>query len=317
MSLPVPLDQAFTYALPLTLQHRVQAGARVLVPFGTRKLTGVVLRAHDDSPETPLKEALRLIDAEPVLDEELLALARWISGYYCAPLGEVLRSMLPLATETRSGKIYSLTDAGRDASRQLSIQPEAEDTASRLVAMLAARPLSAATLKRKIPLADRALKSLRQRGWVEVEDVSRDRDPLRAHASKLRIELSATELTATEPDGKLTKAERELLAYLSLHPGTHNLAEIEASVPHANQAARPLARKHLVALTPEPLVIRDVPIRAPHDLNAAQRNAFDLIGAAIGARSSPRFCCTASRARARPRSISMRWMPRWPPDAAP
>ena len=285
----MPLDQAFTYALPLTLQHRVQAGARVLVPFGTRKLTGVVLRAHDDSPETPLKEALRLIDAEPVLDEELLALARWISGYYCAPLGEVLRSMLPLATETRSGKIYSLTDAGRDASRQLSIQPEAEDTASRLVAMLAARPLSAATLKRKIPLADRALKSLRQRGWVEVEDVSRDRDPLRAHASKLRIELSATELTATEPDGKLTKAERELLAYLSLHPGTHNLAEIEASVPHANQAARPLARKHLVALTPEPLVIRDVPIRAPHDLNAAQRNAFDLIGAAIGARKFATF----------------------------
>jgi primosomal protein N' (replication factor Y) len=284
VSLPVPLDQAFTYSLPLTLQHRVQAGARVLVPFGTRKLTGVVLRAHDDPADTPLKDALRLIDAEPVLDEELLALARWISGYYCAPLGEVLRSMLPLATETRSGKIYSLTDAGRDASRQLSIQPEAEDTASRLIAMLAARPLSAVTLKRKIPLADRALKSLQQRGWVECEDVSRDRDPLRAHAAKLRIEL-----TANEPTGKLTKAERELLAYLSLHPGTHNLADIETSVPHANQAARPLARKELVALTPEPLVIRDAPIRAPHDLNAAQRTAFDLIGAAITARKFSTF----------------------------
>ena len=280
----MPLDQAFTYSLPLTLQHRVQAGARVLVPFGTRKLTGVVLRAHDDPADTPLKDALRLIDAEPVLDEELLALARWISGYYCAPLGEVLRSMLPLATETRSGKIYSLTDAGRDASRQLSIQPEAEDTASRLIAMLAARPLSAVTLKRKIPLADRALKSLQQRGWVECEDVSRDRDPLRAHAAKLRIEL-----TANEPTGKLTKAERELLAYLSLHPGTHNLADIETSVPHANQAARPLARKELVALTPEPLVIRDAPIRAPHDLNAAQRTAFDLIGAAITARKFSTF----------------------------
>jgi len=47
VSLPVPLEQAFTYSLPLTLQHRVKAGARVLVPFGTRKMTGVVLNAHD------------------------------------------------------------------------------------------------------------------------------------------------------------------------------------------------------------------------------------------------------------------------------
>ena len=64
---------------------------------------------------------LRLIDAEPVLSDELIALGRWISGYYCAPLGEVLRSMLPLATDIRSGKMYSLTNAGRDASKQLSI----------------------------------------------------------------------------------------------------------------------------------------------------------------------------------------------------
>ena len=47
------------------------------------------------------------------------ALGSWIAGYYCAPLGEVLRAMLPLASEIRRGKVYSLTDAGRDAARQL------------------------------------------------------------------------------------------------------------------------------------------------------------------------------------------------------
>ena len=45
VSLPVPLDQSFTYRLPETLRHRVQPGCRVLVPFGTRKLTGIVLEA--------------------------------------------------------------------------------------------------------------------------------------------------------------------------------------------------------------------------------------------------------------------------------
>src|SRR5579862_560097 len=129
VSLPVPLDQSFTYELPLTLRNRVKPGARVLVPFGTRKLTGVVLSLDPSAgPSGPLKPVLRLFDPEPVLDEELLNLGRWISGYYCSPLGEVLRSMLPLASTIKSGKQYSLTGAGRDAARQLSIAAESEDT---------------------------------------------------------------------------------------------------------------------------------------------------------------------------------------------
>jgi primosomal protein N' (replication factor Y) len=237
VSLPVPLDQAFTYSLPLTLQHRVKAGARVLVPLGPRKLTGVVLRVHNDPTDVPLRDVLRLIDAEPVLDDELVALGQWISGYYCAPLGEVLRSMLPLASDIRSGKIYSLTDAGRDASRQFSIglssQPDAGDTVSQVIQMLAGRPRSAAHIKKKIPLADRALKSLERRGWIFVEEVSHDRDPMRAPAAKLRIAP-----TGVEPAGKLPKAERELLAYLALHPGSHNVGELQALVRDASQAAR-------------------------------------------------------------------------------
>ena len=254
----------------------------MLVPFGTRKLTGVVLRVHDDPADGPLKDALRLIDPEPVLDDELIALGKWISGYYCAPLGEVLRSMLPLASDIRSGKVYSLTDAGRDASRQLSIQPEAEDTVNQVIQMLAARSLSASYIKKKIPLADRILKSLERKGWIAVEEVSHDRDPLRAPSAKLRIAL-----TGAEPQGKIPKAERELLAYLALHPGSHNVGDLEALVHNASQAARSLARKQAVTLTTEPIAIRSAPIRAPHELNTSQRNAFDLIDAGIATR---KFC---------------------------
>ncbi len=282
VSLPVPLDQAFTYSLPVTLQHRVKPGARVLVPFGTRKMTGVVLATHDNPPGGPLKEALRLFDPEPVLNDELLALGRWISGYYCTPLGEVLRSMLPLASDIRSGKNYSLSDAGRDASRQMSIEIKEGDTLNQVLQMLAARSLSAAYIKKKIPLADRILKSLEKKGWIIAEEVYNDRDPLRAPAAKLRIAL-----TNTEPQGKLPKAERELLAYLSLHPGSHNLGELDEIVKNASTAGRSLARKQFVTLTPEPIAIRSAPIRAPHDLNQTQRNAFDLVGAGI---ETGKFC---------------------------
>src|ERR1039457_1673296 len=138
VSLPVPLDQPFTYSLPDTLRHRVRVGsrlmvpfgtrkltgvilrchddppgvatrdARLMVPFGTRKLTGVILRCHDDPPGVATRDALRLIDSEPVLSAELMALGRWIAGYYCSPLGDVLRGMLPLSSEIRRGKIWTL-----------------------------------------------------------------------------------------------------------------------------------------------------------------------------------------------------------------
>src|SRR5579864_2736067 len=166
VSLPVPLDQPFTYALPETLQHRVRVGSRLLVPFGTRKLTGVILRCHDDPPSMAAREALRLIDSEPVLSDELLALGRWIAAYYCAPLGDVLRGMLPLASEIRRGKIWSLTDAGRDAARQLLLDSAPDDAVTQVLGMLEKRPLSASYLARALPLADKAIRSLERKGFI-------------------------------------------------------------------------------------------------------------------------------------------------------
>ena len=184
VSLPVPLDQPFTYALPETLRHRVRPGCRLVVPFGSRKLTGVVLACHDDPPAAAARDAMRLLDAEPVLGAELLALGRWIAGYYCAPLGEVLRGMLPLASEIRRGKIYSLTASGRDAARQLVLDASPDDPAVQILRLLERRPIAASYFARKLPLADKALRALERKGFVAVEQVQTERDPLRVSRRK-------------------------------------------------------------------------------------------------------------------------------------
>src|SRR5262245_23073350 len=116
VSLPVPLPQSFTYSIPETMRPRVKVGCRVLAPFGSRKLSGVVVRMHDDPPAAAVKDVLRLLDEEPALEEDLLRLGQWIADYYCAPLGEVLHAMTPLSGEVRRGKVYSLTKSGRDAA---------------------------------------------------------------------------------------------------------------------------------------------------------------------------------------------------------
>ena len=277
VSLPVPVDRPFTYSLPETLRHRVEPGCRLIVPFGPRKMTGVILRCHDEAPAMATRDALRLIDSEPVLDRELVALARWIAHYYCAPLGEVLRTMLPLASDVRTGKIYALTDAGLDAARQMLLDAGPEDPVAAVLRMLESRPLSAAYLAKKLPLADKAIRSLERKGFIVAEQVHAERDPLRAPPEKLRVEL---EHEPHEP--KLPKAERELIAFLELHPGSHNLKDLVSQVRNASAAARSLTRKKIVRLSREPAVSPTAgPVRTPHELNAGQREAFAPIRQAI------------------------------------
>jgi primosomal protein N' (replication factor Y) len=277
VSLPVPLDQAFTYSLPETLNHRVKPGTRVLVPFGNRKLTGVVLSVQDDPPEGPTREVLRLLDEVPVLDAELLALGRWIAAYYCAPLGEVLRTMTPLGGEIRKSKLYTLTDSGRDAARQLLLGAVDEDPMIQLLRLLEARPVSEAYLKKKIPTASNLLRSLQKKGFIEAEDVQTDRDPMRAAAARLR----ATFLSAVNNGMKLTKAERELHAFLELHPGSHNVAQLEEMVKNSSPSARSLARKKLITLETENPVTHLEPARPPRTLNMHQLDAYQQIELAL------------------------------------
>jgi len=284
VSLPVPLDTAFTYRLPETLRRRVHPGCRVLVPFGNRKLTGVVLATHSHPPGVPAKDALRLLDEEPALDEALLNLGRWISNYYCAPLGETLRAMTPLASDVRHGKVYSLTPSGRDTARQLHLTSnEQEDPATAILRMLDGRSLSASYLKQKVTRSADVLRSLEKKGFVQSEDVAAERDPLRASAARLRIEFIER---GTE---KLPKQERELLAYLELHPGQHNVATLEETIAKASVAARALARRKLARLALEAVSSSAAPPRAPHTLNPHQQAAYDAIQTGLASRQFQAF----------------------------
>ncbi len=276
LALPVPLDRSFTYELPLTLRHRVMAGCRVVAPFGSRKLTGVVLRVHNDRPAHETRGVLSLRDAEPVLDTELLELGRWIAEYYCAPIGEVLKGMLPLSGETRRSTQYSLTEVGRDVARQLTAKSQG-DAALQVLMLLEERSRSTDFLATKVEGAKTALRGLIKRGWIAAEEREEDRDPLRAKAERLEATFLARPLTAI----KLKKSERELLAYLELHPGAHNVAELGETLKQASEASRALARRGLITLQTETVQPRSGFERPKPVLNTRQQAAFDRINEAL------------------------------------
>ncbi|MGQ9918190.1 MAG: DEAD/DEAH box helicase, partial [Bryobacteraceae bacterium] len=280
VSLPVPLDRLFTYSLPESLRHRVRPGCRVLVPFGARRLTGLVLRVHNEPPGVETRDVLRLIDADPIFDAAMLELGQWVAHYYCAPLGEVLRAMAPLAADVRQTRIWALTQKGLDVARQLGLDGEPVDPATAVLRALEARPLAETTLERKVPGAKKLLASLERKGLVEAEQAASLRDPLRAQAEKLLAEF------ARRPDEgvKLARPERELLAYLELHPGPHRLTELEKAVKGASRAGRALARKGLATLRYDAAAGDPAWARPRHTLTEPQQHAFDRIRAALETR---------------------------------
>src|SRR5258707_1983578 len=96
VALPVPLDMAFTYKIG---EHQPVVGGRVLVPFRTERLSGVVTALHDRAPSMQAKAVIQVLDSEPVLDEGLMKLGQWISQYYMAPIGDGFRGQREHASE--------------------------------------------------------------------------------------------------------------------------------------------------------------------------------------------------------------------------
>ncbi|MBA2619910.1 MAG: primosomal protein N', partial [Acidobacteria bacterium] len=120
VALPVPLRQTFTYILPLGLGENVKIGARLIVPFGKRQLTGYAVALHEELDseleieESALKEAIELLDAEPLLTEEIIKLTQWTADYYASFWGEVLKASLPAGINQTTEQIYTITTKGRD-----------------------------------------------------------------------------------------------------------------------------------------------------------------------------------------------------------
>ena len=281
VSLPVPLDKLFTYRMPVTLRHRVQAGCRVMAPFGKRKLIGVAVAVHSNAPEVDAKEILSLVDEQPVFDDLMLALARWISEYYCAPLGEVLRGMAPLTGESRRSVVYSLTEDGRDLIRQSNLGLGGEDSTEQLMRLLDQRSQSEAWLKQRVPGASALLQKLVKKGLAEREEFHIEKDPLRMASERLLVESLDPPPPAELGGKKLPKAERELISFLALHPGEHPLSELEAVLKNVSSAARSLARKSLLRMRPRPTIPTAFGAGDRHALNVHQQAALGEITIAL------------------------------------
>ncbi|MBW7865542.1 MAG: primosomal protein N' [Candidatus Hydrogenedens sp.] len=98
----LPVDQAFTYAVPESLRDRAAPGMRALAPVRNRVETGYVVAVKARTAVAEVRPLLDLPDPEPVFDADMLELCRWMADYYCCSWGEALQCALPAGI--RSGE---------------------------------------------------------------------------------------------------------------------------------------------------------------------------------------------------------------------
>ncbi len=112
-------DRLFTYQVPLELLSRLSPGMRVMVPFGSgnRERVGMVFSlSGEDAPG--VKAILSLLDASPVLSEEMLKLALWMQDRYYCTLFEAVKLMVPTGLHLKVKNSYILAPDFKDFDRE-------------------------------------------------------------------------------------------------------------------------------------------------------------------------------------------------------
>jgi primosomal protein N' (replication factor Y) len=287
VAVPVPLDASFTYRIePL---QPPPVGGRVIVPFRNEKLIGVVTRVHDEPPPVDAKSIERVLDSEAIVSPQLLDLARWISQYYLAPLGEVLRTMLPLVAEVRKQVEYRITETGiralqegaaQGSTRRTRRTPEQQTTEYAVLNhLLGGEPVRRATLIRGTGASRELIESMVRKKWIVREAIAAPRDARRLERHAVLMEV--------ERLPKLNDNQQAILAALAGAGGTLPVAVLrDLPVPAGTLAT--LVRRELVRIEERPVAFHLSGLAAQSfDLNLQQQHALDAIARQI---ESGGFC---------------------------
>jgi len=203
VTLPVP--GRYHYLVPDTLAERARVGARVLVRFGTRKVTGVIVPATTKPPVgIKLAPVSDVLDDRPSLSPELVDLCLWVADYYEAPPGEVIKAALPAGSGIGARKVFTLTDTGRDSAAALPPKQQV------LLARMASDPIPATGLS---DATRRNLGVLVERGFVEEVE---QRKHGRAKLKRERVATIVPDLDFAATRESLSRAVKKLAAFEAL-----------------------------------------------------------------------------------------------------
>ncbi len=288
IALDTPLRRVFDYRCPADVAPAsLRAGMRVRVPFGKRRLVGVLIRVKSDTAvlSSKLRTAIEILDDEPIFDSLLFELLTWSADYYRHPIGEVLAAALPAVLRTGSAlyehiECWQLTETGRAEWQSLP------KTATRLRALAAAvsRDATPSELAEVATTWRAGLRELEQRGWVMRTSVPVEVAKQTAQISNNAHDLSEAQQNAVAEIGRSQDRFRTLLLHGITGSGKTEvyLRVIESIVAVGKQA---LVLVPEIALTPQLVARFQERFNSPLAVLHSARNDSDRLAAWRAARS--------------------------------
>lgn len=109
--------------LSYRLELPAEVGTVVQVPLGRRSCTGIITAISEAKPNYngTIRNVLEIVDPKPFISGPLMATLRFMSQYYCVPIGFCLRLAMPGGL-MRAGACYY--HPGNRAAAPKSIEPE-------------------------------------------------------------------------------------------------------------------------------------------------------------------------------------------------
>ena len=243
-------DRLFSYTVPGSLSEAVAPGVRVLVPFGgaNAKRQGFVFSvrpAEEEDDLAALKSVDSVLDAEALLNAELLEAAAFIRDRYFCTWFAAAKAMIPGGICASTEKVYSASpDAAQEALDALSPQERA------LTEYLLKKkvPVRRTLLRKKFALApdDPLLIRLTRRG-VLIEDADVFSGVGDLSVSKVAL------ADGYDPDG-FTERQNEVLSLLA-EAGPMSAAELRYYTGVSDSVIRTLLNKG-VCVSREEVVVR-------------------------------------------------------------
>ena len=278
VAVPLPVHATYTYSVPAALKPLVEPGIRVLVEFGSRKISGYVLDWVEAPDIERIKPITDVLDARPLFPAAMLSFFRWIAGYYYHPMGEVISEALPGGINVNEFITYTLSGDGRKALADGEPEPETET----LMAAMDSQSMRHGEIEKKLgrPVSRAALHRLEKKGWIE-----RQRE-IRGGRTRPKTERHAA-LTEAAPAGPQTLSEPKLalLEYLK-NAGEVPSRQLGQVVKNAARHLKDLEKKGFVRLFEKP-VYRDpfgdtVTPDTPPALTLDQQQVLSEITGALG-----------------------------------
>jgi len=294
------LSSVFHYHLPPELAGQVGAGHLVEVPFGKRRVQGVVLREIPQPAVKDTRPVLSLLDAEAVLTAPQLALAERLSESTLAPLAACINLMVPTGLSQQADTCYTLKWSAEEnehpdeTPRREGILQDLSPLQRRLAELLVERgPLRGRQISKAVPRRNwqSAMHALVRRHLVTTQSMLPPPAVQPKHVRTVQLSCSPENAKAKLPNlgktgSKALERRQAMLRFLMREPGSVNVSWVYAESGGNLSDLRKLAEKGLVALGEsevwrDPLEGFDPTPSEPPPLTRDQEIAWKEIQAAL------------------------------------